>query len=196
MVTKPLEKEVIKALQCIKKGQNFILEGGAGSGKTYSLISLINTLTEELPNIRIVCITYTNNAVAEILSRIENKNLWVSTIHEFIWMLINKYQNEIKDVLVELINDDEVKIFKKPKDFFEDYISIDYFKNLYVDYDEYYSMTPNAENKVKVSHDHILIIAEKMFSKYKKLSDILKDFSDCILLMNIKIQVLWLQIFY
>ena len=180
MVTKPLEKEVIKALQCIKKGQNFILEGGAGSGKTYSLISLINTLTEELPNIRIVCITYTNNAVAEILSRIENKNLWVSTIHEFIWMLINKYQNEIKDVLVELINDDEVKIFKKPKDFFEDYISIDYFKNLYVDYDEYYSMTPNAENKVKVSHDHILIIAEKMFSKYKKLSDILKDFSDCI----------------
>ena len=117
MVTKPLEKEVIKALQCIKKGQNFILEGGAGSGKTYSLISLINTLTEELPNIRIVCITYTNNAVAEILSRIENKNLWVSTIHEFIWMLINKYQNEIKDVLVELINDDEVKIFKKPKDF-------------------------------------------------------------------------------
>ena len=38
MVTKPLEKEVIKALQCIKKGENFILEGGAGSGKTYSLI--------------------------------------------------------------------------------------------------------------------------------------------------------------
>ncbi len=94
------------------------MEGGAGSGKTYSLISLINTLIEEFPNIRIVCITYTNNAVAEILSRIESENLWVSTIHEFIWMLINKYQNEIKDVLVELINDDEVKIFKKPKGFF------------------------------------------------------------------------------
>lgn len=179
MATRQLEKEVLEALQCIKKGENFILEGGAGSGKTYSLISLINTLIEEFPNIRIVCITYTNNAVAEILSRIESENLWVSTIHEFIWMLINKYQNEIKDVLVELINDNEVKNFKKPKGFFND-ICIDYFKNLYVDYDEYYSMTPNAENKVKVSHDHILIIAERMFSKYKKLSDILKDFANCI----------------
>ena len=49
-----LEKEVVEALQCIKNGKNFILEGGAGSGKTYSLISLIIALTEELPNIRIV----------------------------------------------------------------------------------------------------------------------------------------------
>ena len=98
MDTVTLEKEVLEALRCIKNGENFILEGGAGSGKTYSLISLINALTEELPYIRIACITYTNNAVAEILSRIENENLWVSTIHEFIWALIRKYQNEIKDI--------------------------------------------------------------------------------------------------
>ena len=63
MDTLKLEKEVVEALQCIKNGKNFILEGGAGSGKTYSLISLIIALTKELPNIRIVCITYTNNAV-------------------------------------------------------------------------------------------------------------------------------------
>ena len=54
-----VEKEVLEALQCIKNGENFFLEGGAGSGKTYSLISLINALTEELPDIKIVCITYT-----------------------------------------------------------------------------------------------------------------------------------------
>lgn len=129
MDTLTLEKEVLEALQCIKNGENFILEGGAGSGKTYSLISLINALTEELPDIRIVCITYTNNAVAEILSRIENENLWVSTIHEFIWALIRKYQNEIKDILVELINDENKKNFKKPKDFSEDLISKEYFEN-------------------------------------------------------------------
>lgn len=180
MDTGTLEKEVLKALQFIKKGENFILEGGAGSGKTYSLISLINALTEELPDIKIVCITYTNNAVAEILSRIENENLWVSTIHVFIWNLIRKYQNEIKDVLVELINDETKKNFKKPKDFSEDLISKDYFKNIYVDYDEYYSVTPNNENRIKISHDHILIVAEKMFQKYKKISDILKDIADCI----------------
>ena len=180
MDTLTLEKEVLEALQCIKNGENFILEGGAGSGKTYSLISLINALTEELPDIKIVCITYTNNAVAEILSRIENENIWVSTIHEFIWDLIRKYQNEIKDILVELINDEGEKNFKKPKGFDDDLISKDYFKNLYVDYDEYYSVTPNVENKVKISHDHILIVAEKMFEKYKKIADILKDIADCI----------------
>ncbi|WP_394271723.1 UvrD-helicase domain-containing protein [Anaerococcus nagyae] len=175
-----MEKEVLEALQCIKNGENFILEGGAGSGKTYSLISLINALTEELPDIRIVCITYTNNAVAEILSRIENENLLVSTIHEFIWALIRKYQNEIKDILVELINDETEKNFKKPKDFSENLISKEYFENLYVDYDEYYSVTPNDENRVKISHDHILIVAEKMFEKYKKIADILKDIADCV----------------
>ena len=180
MDTLTLEKEVLEALQCIRNGENFILEGGAGSGKTYSLISLINALTEELPDIKIVCITYTNNAVAEILSRIENENLWVSTIHEFIWALIRKYQNEIKDILVKLINDDNEKNFKKPKDFSEDLISKEYFENLYVDYDEYYSVTPNDENRVKISHDHILIVAEKMFEKYKKIADILKDIADCI----------------
>ncbi len=180
MDTLTLEKEVLEALQCIKNGENFILEGGAGSGKTYSLISLINALTEELPDIRIVCITYTNNAVAEILSRIENENLLVSTIHEFIWALIRKYQNEIKDILVELINDETEKNFKKPKDFSENLISKEYFENLYVDYDEYYSVTPNDENRVKISHDHILIVAEKMFEKYKKIADILKDIADCV----------------
>lgn len=92
MATTILESEVIDALQCIRENKNFILEGGAGSGKTYSLISLINVLVKESPDIKIICITYTNNAVAEILSRIENENLWVSTIHKFIWSLISKYQ--------------------------------------------------------------------------------------------------------
>ena len=157
-----------------------ILEGGAGSGKTYSLISLIETLIIKSSEIKIVCITYTNNAVAEIKSRIDNENLWVSTIHEFIWYIIKKYQKEIKNELVLLINDEIIKEFKKPKDLENNLITIDYFNNIDVEYDEYYSMNPNAENKIKISHDHILILAEKMFDKYKKLSDILKDIANCI----------------
>ena len=174
MATRTLEQEALEALKCIKAGKNFILEGGAGSGKTYSLISLINALTEESPDIKIICITFTNNAAVEILSRTENKNIWVSTIHEFIWSLIRKYQNEIKNVLVELINNN-AKNFGKPKNFSEKY-----FENLYVDYDEYYSLIPNDKNRVKISHDHILVVAEKIFKKYKKISDILKDIADCI----------------
>lgn len=180
MAAGDLEKEVLQALQCIKDRKNFILEGGAGSGKTYSLISLINVLIDELPDIKIVCITYTNNAVAEILSRTENENIRVSTIHEFIWSLIRRYQVEIKDVLLELINDASESSFKKPKDYSEKLVCKDYFSDLYVDYDEYYSITPNGNKVVKISHDHILIVAEKMFEKYKKISDILKDTAECI----------------
>ena len=179
MDTRILENEVKVALKCIEKGVNFILEGGAGSGKTYSLISLIETLIIKSSEIKIVCITYTNNAVAEIKSRIDNENLWVSTIHEFIWNIIKKYQKEIKNELVLLINDEIIKEFKKPKDLENSFITIDYFNNIDVEYDEYYSMNPN-ENKVKISHNHILILAEKMFDKYKKLSDILKDIANCI----------------
>lgn len=178
MAAAGLEKEVLEALKCIKQGKNFILQGGAGSGKTYSLVSLIKELFRENPSYKILCITFTNNAVAEILSRVDNNNLTVSTIHEFIWSLIKKYQNEIKKVLVSLINADSNK-YKKPQGI-EGEITIDYFSDKYVDYDEYYSMTPKNDNKVKISHDDILAVAEKLFENYSKLSDILKDIADYI----------------
>ena len=178
MAAAGLEQEVLEALNCIKQGKNFILQGGAGSGKTYSLISLIKELFRENPSYKILCITFTNNAVAEILSRVDNNNLTVSTIHEFIWSLIKKYQNEIKKALVSLINEDS-KTYKKPQGL-EGKITIDYFNDKYVDYDEYYSMTPKNDNKVKISHKDILVVAEKLFENYSKLSDILKDIADYI----------------
>jgi DNA helicase len=176
MVEKTVEPEVEKVFEVIKQGQNFILEGGAGSGKTYSLISIIEKISIEEPKKSIVCITYTNNAVAEIKSRIINDNLWVSTIHEFIWRVIGNFQKEIKECLVELINDDAQNLFITPKEISsEDFISLDYFDGVRVDYAEWYSMSITEQNKVQISHDHVLIVAEKMFSKYKKLCDILSN---------------------
>ena len=127
----------------------------------------------EEPKKSIVCITYTNNAVAEIRSRIINDNLRVSTIHDFIWHVIENFQKEIKECLVELINDDEQILFVAPKEVLgEELISLDYFDGVRVEYTEWYSMNIIEQNKVQISHDHVLIVAEKMFSKYKKLSDI------------------------
>lgn len=181
MVTRTVEPEVEKVFEAIKQGKNFILEGGAGSGKTYSLISIIEKISIEEPKKSIVCITYTNNAVAEIKSRIINDNLWVSTIHEFIWHVIGNFQKEIKECLVELINDDSQKLFILPKNVIEEEsISLYYFDDVRVDYAEWYSMSITEKNKVQISHDHILIVAEKMFSKYKKLCDILSDIANYI----------------
>lgn len=174
MVERTIEPEVEKVFEAIRQGKNFILEGGAGSGKTYSLISIIEKISIEEPQQSIICITYTNNAVSEIKSRFISENLRVSTIHDFIWHIIEKFQQEIKECLVDLINDDTQKSFTAPKTGLHEEVTIDYFDKVRVDYTEWYSMHI-VENTVRISHDQLLIIAEKMFSKYTKLCDILVD---------------------
>lgn len=178
MATRFIEPEVEEALNYIENKENFILTGGAGSGKTYSLISLIELLGMRTPNRKIVCITYTNNAVAEIRSRISNDNLSVLTIHEFLWNSIKKYQDEIIDTMIELINSkaDEYKIFYKPRGMEED-LGREYFQGKII-YDEYYNLKPELESSI--SHDHVLILAERMFDKYRKLCDILIDTAEYI----------------
>ena len=180
MVERTIEPEVEKVFEAIKEDKNFILEGGAGSGKTFSLISIIEKISRDEPDKSIVCITYTNNAVAEIRERITNDKLKVSTIHEFIWSIIEQFQNEIKCCLIDLINDDEQKAFIKPLDYpNESQLTDTYFEKTRVDYDERYSMSI-IDNRVQISHDHIVIVAEKMFSTYPKLCDILIDIADYI----------------
>ena len=181
MAEKPitLEQEVQRALDCIKQKKNFILTGGAGSGKTYSLVSLIEQIGIEYPEKYITCITYTNNAVSEIRSRITNTNLNVSTIHEFIWSVISKYQIELKDTIIELVNNDENASFKQPTELTsETVLDMTFFGTNKIEYDEYYSL--KSDKNSKISHDHVLIVAEKMFERYPKLCDILKDTSNFI----------------
>ena len=173
-----IEDEVKEILQCIENKKNFILTGGAGSGKTHSLVLLIQEIGRLYPNKSIICITYTNNAVAEIKSRISNDKLFVSTIHEFLWEIIKKYQKELKETMIELIYSEEEKYkkFTLPKDNLEKNemkINLGYFLNSEIVYDEYYSL--KSEENSKIGHDEVLLIAEKMFEKYSKLCDILKD---------------------
>lgn len=169
-----IEHEVREALKYIEKKENFVLSGGAGSGKTHSLISLIQEISLEYPMKTITCITYTNNAVSEIRSRIQNQRLLVSTIHEFVWSVISKFQNEIKSILSDLVNNEEQNIFYKPSDI--EIVNESHFPKK-IKYDEYFSVKSG-----KISHDHVLVLAQKMFEKFPKLSDILKDTSNIILI--------------
>lgn len=109
-----LEPEVQKIFEHIDNGKNFLLSGGAGSGKTYSLIQVIGQAIEENPTAKIACMTYTNAAVREIRDRFNNINLSVSTIHDFLWDNIKSFQKELKKSLVELINEDNVKEINSP----------------------------------------------------------------------------------
>lgn len=163
-----LEQEVQKILCCIDNGDNFLLSGGAGSGKTYSLVQVIKQVIEENPNSKVACMTYTNAAVKEIEERVNHKHLIVSTIHDFLWDNIKTFQKELKESLVELMNN-ETSGIKNPE---ETIISINYFDTLEkgIQYKEYLKIKEGI-----ISHDEVLILANYIFQKYPKIWDILKD---------------------
>lgn len=86
---------------CIDKQMSFVLQGGAGSGKTESLKDLLLYLSVKNPSARVLCITHTNNAVQEIQERIGDKYP-VSTIHAFLHGLIKDYKKNIQCVIPAL----------------------------------------------------------------------------------------------
>lgn len=152
----------------IENGDNFLLSGGAGSGKTYTLVQVIKKCIEDFPTSKVACMTYTNAAVKEIEERVNHKNLNVTTIHDFLWDNIKHFQIELKQGLIDLANDDEVtriKISENP-------VPNEFYNELEkgIQYKEYLRLGEGI-----ISHDELLILANYLFAKYPKLSDILKD---------------------
>lgn len=95
--------------QCLRNGTSFLLEAGAGAGKTYSLVEslrgLIAARSDSLRqrNQRIACITYTNAATAVISSRIDgNPLVFTDTIHAFCWSLIKGFQAALRQKLAAI----------------------------------------------------------------------------------------------
>jgi len=164
-----LEPEVQEIFQSIDNGRNFLLSGGAGSGKTYSLVNVIRQAIAENPTAKVACMTYTNAAVKEIEERVNHKNLNVSTIHDFLWDSIKHFQKELKQALISLANNEEVTR-----------ISIEEVNPVP---DNYYAVLPDGVQYKEfvriregiISHDELLIVANYLFEKYPKLSSIVKD---------------------
>ncbi|MFD2940801.1 UvrD-helicase domain-containing protein [Flavobacterium notoginsengisoli] len=159
-----LEIEIQKIFEIIDAGQNFLLSGGAGSGKTYSLVQVIRQVIEEHPFAKIACMTFTNVAVKEIEHRVNHKSLNVTTIHDFLWDNIKNFQTELKLAIIDLSNDvSQTKIILENPTFQQ-------FEEDGIQYKEYVRLREGI-----ISHDELLIIAEYMFSKYSRLVDIVKD---------------------
>lgn len=157
--------ELYEILEHIKQGHNFLLSGGAGSGKTYSLVQVLQHISGQYPNAQIACVTYTNAAAIEIKNRANIKNLRVSTIHDFLWDMIVQFQKEAKITLLELINNPECSI-KNPN-------SDSPYQNTFengIQYKEYLRI-----DRGEISHDEVLVLANGMFKKYPRLCDLLID---------------------
>ena len=97
-----------KIRTCIDQRQSFLLDAGAGSGKTRSLVEALRYLMgsgigSELArnNQRIACITFTNVAKNQVVERTgDSPLLHVSTIHDFLWSVVKPHQSALKRALV------------------------------------------------------------------------------------------------
>lgn len=109
---------------CIANNESWILKAGAGSGKTHTLIETLKELIKsngdilKYNNQKIACITFTNVAANEIISRIGiNELISVSTIHDFVWSIICKYQKLLLKFVLEDIKNKKQEVIKKLEEY-------------------------------------------------------------------------------
>lgn len=197
---KQLELDIQKDInECLDNFESFCFDAGAGAGKTYALQKSIEHILKtegenlKLRNQKILCITYTNAAKDEILSRIgKNSAILASTIHEFLWGVISIQQElltiEHEKKIKEELNGIEQKIIDNPLfgsvnlvDFHnaisdEEFLKVFYstpispagdFKSMIKGYSEYFS--PYLSNVNKFSS-----LVKNVDKKYK-LEETLKE---------------------
>ncbi len=155
-----MDSEVDEIIKVMSMGNHFLLSGGAGSGKTHTLIELIQRINEENPKSKIACITYTNVAADEITERADSFSLKASTIHDFLWDNIKGYQTNLRNGIIELN---------------ESIVEDDLPNNVEIQYREFKSL-----KKGIISHNDVLLLAEYLFEKHSLLSKIITDKFDYI----------------
>ena len=104
-LTDPIDKEIYSYLN-LEDPKSFLLFAGAGSGKTRTLVNVLQELRrEKLHQLvqagqQVAIITYTNAACDEIKHRLQYDPIFkVSTIHSFAWSLIRPFTEDIKERL-------------------------------------------------------------------------------------------------
>ena len=163
MATDSAINAIDQCKKCIDEKRSFVLQGGAGSGKTESLKELLIYIKQTNPQAKVMCITHTNVAVNEILSRTGNA-FPVSTIHSFLNSLIKDYKKNIYAVIGELFFIPEFDIAEKPEAVSEkDYKKSEHerYKKSYEKYAEkHYQMTRESVAKAARQYEEALLLKE------------------------------------
>lgn len=157
MVADSVITAIDKCKNCIDEKRSFVLQGGAGSGKTESLKELLIYINQTNPKAKAMCITHTNVAVNEILSRTGNA-FPVSTIHSFLNSLIKDYKKNIHTVIGDLFYIPEFVATEKTEEISEkDYKKNEHerYKKSYEKYaDKHYQLTRESVAKVVGKRDY------------------------------------------
>ncbi len=99
-------RALAKVYGCLERKESFLVEAGAGAGKTYTLVKALHFLidryeyTLQQRHQSIACITFTNVAKDEIEARTDRSPLiYCNTIHAFCWSLISGFQRQLRERL-------------------------------------------------------------------------------------------------
>lgn len=164
MNNNPAEKAALKSLSdiysCIDKNQSFLLEAGAGAGKTYSLNKALAYILEKKSvqlqrnNQLVACITYTNVAADNFkITQNNHPALYSGTIHSFCWGILQKFQKEIKIIIADI---------EPLNDLLEDEES---FSPYTIEYD--FGFRKKEESIIKIHHDDVITIMSQFLGKEK-----------------------------
>lgn len=141
--------------------RSFLLEAGAGAGKTTDLVRSLQYLLGnrraglEAYGRRIACITYTNVAKRKILERISADPLVaVGTIHEFLWSVIQDYPRELWQQIL-----DYNKELRNPEDLDEVTARPD------IDYSD----RGRKLSEGRISHDDVIALSLRLAAAHPKL---------------------------
>lgn len=164
-----------KIYEKIDKHKNFVVNGGAGSGKTYALIQSLKHIFSNNPKTKVACITYTNVAVNEIRERVPFEGLFVDTIHNFVWDLIKNYKSNLISAIVALVSiEKEVRGAGIRYSGDQDITDENYHPET-IEYKEYLKIEDGV-----ISHDEVLKLGKFLFEKYPLINKILADKYDYI----------------
>ncbi|WP_407535314.1 UvrD-helicase domain-containing protein [Elizabethkingia miricola] len=172
--------------------KSFFLFAGAGSGKTSSLVSVLERFKKEhgknyrLHRQKIGIITYTNAAADEISHRLEYDPIFkVSTIHSFSWELIKNLTKDIKAWLKINLREDILKLQEEQEKStnLNNKTSIDRAKKIEskknriatLDNISKFVYNPNGDNITRdsLNHTEVISIAADFISSRPLMQDIL-----------------------
>lgn len=114
-----VDKEIYRYLKP-DSPSSFLLFAGAGSGKTRTLVNVLEHVKRhDLSRFidagaKIAVITYTNAACEEIKRRLKFDPVFsVSTIHSFAWRLIEPFNDDIREYLRRQLQDQILELQEK-----------------------------------------------------------------------------------
>ncbi|MFF7559502.1 AAA family ATPase [Streptomyces pseudovenezuelae] len=154
-------------LTALQAGRHFKVEAGAGAGKTSSLIEALQSILADRPRYlprphqRIACVTYTNVARDEIISRTDRSPyVFAETIHGFLWQLLSPFRKHLLRHIVEL----DLMLSKM-----EGHTSLDGYT---VEYSTGFQKVDHDSCRVQLGHNDLPVLARAFFAlpKFRALA--------------------------